>query len=619
MKKYVFLWLALTGASLAAQEKKDITVKTDVSEVTVFIKGAQVVRKTTANLPAGRSTVCFSGLSPYVDAKSVQVKVDRDVTILSVNYRFNYNDSVKQTDEIEKQLQQLNDLNEKIKMEQTVREIIREELDFLHGNVKIGGNAGIEFANLKATAAFYGERISALKLKEAETDKKIKNLSEAKSVIERMVAVAGSVKPEPTGEVVLTVDAKTAPQVTFELSYYVNNAGWYPSYDVRAKNIEEPVELVYKANIMQNTKETWKNVRLKVSSSNPNLGNVAPRLQTYLLNYYTPPPRYDRSNLSNLVRGKVTDTSGEPLPGASIIITGSTIGTVTDEEGNFSLSIPSGGGSLQASYVGFVRKTLPISGNTMHIVLEEDQNMLEEVVVVGYGTQKKETPTRARVKETANREAPAPVVPVVQVENTTSVIFDIKTPYTILSENKNTTVEMEHYRLPAEYEYYCVPKIDRDAFLLANVSDWEQYNLLEGEANIFFENTFVGKTILDVRNMGDTLSISLGRDKSVSVQREKVKEYTAQKFMGNKAETTRGWKITVKNNKRQPIAMSLFDQIPVSTMQEIEVVPELLSGGELDKEKGEVKWKFTLPSLQKNETELRYKVRYPKGKALAIE
>jgi uncharacterized protein (TIGR02231 family) len=178
---------------------------------------------------------------------------------------------------------------------------------------------------------------------------------------------------------------------------------------------------------------------------------------------------------------------------------------------------------------------------------------------------------------------------------------------------------MEEYALPAQYEYYCAPKADKDVFLLANIADWEQYNLLEGEANIFFENTFVGKTILDVRYVSDTLNISLGRDKSVTVQREKVKDYTTKKFLSSKAEVTRDWKITVKNNKSQPINMVLFDQIPVSTVQEIEVTTEQLSGGELNKESGEVKWKFTLPPAKKNELELMYKVKYPKDRALTVE
>src|SRR5690554_3651924 len=122
---------------------------------------------------------------------------------------------------------------------------------------------------------------------------------------------------------------------------------------------------------------------------------------------------------------------------------------------------------------------------------------------------------------------------------------------------------MEFYDLPAFYQYYCVPKIDKDAFLIANIVDWEKYNLLEGEANVFFEDTYVGKTLMDVRYASDTLEISLGRDKKVSVNREKIKDYTAKQFIGNKKEETRAWKTTVKNNKNQAINMIILDQVPV--------------------------------------------------------
>ena len=98
---------------------------------------------------------------------------------------------------------------------------------------------------------------------------------------------------------------------------------------------------------------------------------------------------------------------------------------------------------------------------------------------------------------------------------------------------------MEFYDLPAFYQYYCVPKIDKDAFLIANIVDWEKYNLLEGEANVFFEDTYVGKTLMDVRYASDTLEISLGRDKKVSVNREKIKDFTNKQFIGNNKEETR--------------------------------------------------------------------------------
>jgi predicted metal-dependent hydrolase len=624
-----FLFLIVSYFSANAQENKEITVKTTVSDVTVFIKGAQVTRKTSVNFPVGNSTLRFTNLSPYIDAKSVQVKVDGAVMVMSVNHALNYNDTVKLNNEVAAYVKQIEAIDEKIKAEQTNLEIIAEEIGFLKENKKIGGtDKGIEYNNLKLTAEYYNQQIAALTSKRAETDKKIKTLNEEKTAIQKKIASAGNVKPEPTGEIVLTTDCKTALSAPVELSYYVNNASWFPSYDIRAKDITQPIDLVYKANVIQNTKEEWKNIKLRISSANPNLGSVAPKLKTYTLNYWTKPPRYDVGNndLSNTVSGVVTDENGEPLIGATVMIKGTTIGTVADIDGKYSLAIPAGGGDLQITFLGYKTKIQPINSGYINIRLEEDNVQLEEVVVVGYGSTKKSDLTGALTGRIAGVSAqsglakskPVPI-PVVQVENTTSVEFEIKTPYTIASENKTTVVEMEHYSLPTEYEYYCVPKADKDAFLLANIIDWEQYNLLEGEANIFFENTFVGKTILDVRYMSDTLNISLGRDKNVVVKREKVKEFTQTKFLSSKAEVTRNWKITVRNNKRQPVSMILLDQIPVSTVSEIEVTPEKLSNGILNKETGEVKWKFTLSPTQKTEFDLLYKVRYPKEKNLTVE
>ena len=625
----LFLIVCVSGAN--AQSNKEITVQTTVSDVTVFIKGAQVTRKTSVNLPAGKSTLRFTNLSPYIDAKSVQVKVDGEVMIISVNQMFNYNDTVRLNDEVTAHVKQIEAIDEKIKTEQTNLEITAEEIGFLKENKKIGGtDKGIEYNNLKLTAEYYNQQMAALMGKQAETTRKIKTLNEEKTAIQKKIASAGNIKPEPTGEIVIVADSKTALRVPVELSYYVNNASWFPSYDIRAKDITQPIDLVYKANVMQNTKEEWTNVNLRISSANPNLGSVVPKLKTYTLNYWTKPPRYDVGNhdLSNTVSGVITDENGESLIGVNIVIRGTTIGTITDIDGKYSLAIPAGGGDLQISYIGYKTKIQPITGSNINIRLEEDTAMLEETVVVAYGVSRVSDEYVSRVSDervagVSVQSKPAKPqsvpIPVIQVENTTSVEFEIKTPYTVASENKTTAVEMEHYSLPAEYEYYCIPKADQGVFLVANIVDWEQYNLLEGEANIFFENTFIGKTILDTRYMSDTLNISLGRDKNIVVQREQVKEFTQTRFLSSKAEVTRNWKITVRNNKRQPIAMAVLDQIPVSTVSEIEVTPEKLSNGVLNKETGEVKWIFTLSPAQKTEFELFYKVRYPKEKNLTVE
>jgi len=634
MRRCILLAIILLSLPVLSQEKNELILKTNVSEATVFINGAQVIRKKTVDLQPGETTLKFAYLSPYIDGKSVQVKANGKVMVLSVNHQLNFTDSLKQSNELEKLSKHLEDLNDKIKLEKTNQDIIVAELNFLNENIKIGGvNQGINLTNLKETANYYRERISALKLKENTVKKIIDNLSKEKEGIERQENQLGKVKPTSAGEVLIKVDSKTAFKCEIELSYYVNNAGWYPSYDIRANTIEDPIQLVYKANIHQNTKEDWKNVKLKVSSANPNVGNIAPQLQPYLLNYYVKPPKYDGSASSNQVGGKVLDqNTNEPLIGANVFIKGTTIATISDADGNYSLSIPNNGVQLEVTYIGYEKQTLPISGSQMNIYMMEDKKTLNEVVVIGYGTQNKSigdalqgrlagVQIRGTSSSFVNEKKKVESIPLPtnQVENQTSVEFEIKTPYTINSDNKNLTVEMDKYDLPAEYEYYSAPKVDKDSFLLANIIDWEKYNLLEGEANIFFENTFVGKTILDVRYVSDTLNISLGRDKNVMVKRDKVQDFNKKQFFGNKKEDTRTWKIIVKNNKKQAINFVLLDQIPVSTLEEIEVIPENLSGGTLDKEKGEVKWKFTLKPADKNELELKYKVKYPKNRNLTIE
>jgi len=156
-------------------------------------------------------------------------------------------------------------------------------------------------------------------------------------------------------------------------------------------------------------------------------------------------------------------------------------------------------------------------------------------------------------------------------------------------------------------------------YLLAKVTDYGKYNLVAGNANIFFEDTFVGKSILDVRYASDTLQISLGRDKNVSVSREKVKDFSSKKFIGSKKEEAREWNIIIKNNKNQPINMLVYDQVPVSTNDQIKVEISKASSAKQNPLTGELKWEFKLEPSKIKEFKISYKVKYPKSRSLAIE
>lgn len=618
---------ALLAVGIMAQEVTEKVVSTEVGEVTVFLEGAQVVRKKPVTVSKGISVLKFVNLSPYVDAKSLQVKAGGALTILSVSHQTNYLDKQVKPSEFSVLEKQLEQVEEKIKLETVQLAILAEELSFLKENRVIGGkNEQTTITNLQQTSDFYSTRLTALKLKEIEREKTVKVLNLQKSDLQKQLSQLSDVQQKPTGEVLVKIESATGGTYPLELTYMVGNAGWFPSYDIRATTITEPVQLIYKASVRQNTLEDWKNVKLRFSSAMPNLSGVSPELNPYLLDYNILPPSYDKKVRS--VRGKVIDTTGDGMPGASVTVKGTTIGTVADTEGHYSLTLPASASTLQFSYIGYATQQLPVTGEVMNVTMMENTQSLEEVMVVGYGTTKsidKALQGRMAGLDTRSasslkiRGATSVPVPVVQQEKTTAFELEVKTPYTILSDNKSYSVDMAYYDIPADFQYYAVPKIEKDVFLQARIADWEGYNLLEGEANIFFENTFVGKTLLDVRNASDTLTLSLGRDKKVMIQREKMKELTTRQFIGSKQEEVRSWKTVIRNTKSQPITIVVLDQVPVSTNSEIEVSIQQTTGVKPNAETGELKWEFVLQPDEKKELELKYSVRYPKNRQLYIE
>ena len=113
------------------------------------------------------------------------------------------------------------------------------------------------------------------------------------------------------------------------------------------------------------------------------------------------------------ISGRITDTSGEPVIGASVVVKGTTNGTITDFDGKFSLNAPAQG-TLTISYIGYKKMEISINGQrTVNVTLKEDTEILDEVVVVGYGTQNHPTP---------HRLLPLPLFPV-RFQQTPELLF----------------------------------------------------------------------------------------------------------------------------------------------------------------------------------------------------
>lgn len=197
--------------------------------------------------------------------------------------------------------------------------------------------------------------------------------------------------------------------------------------------------------------------------------------------------------------------------------------------------------------------------------------------------------------------------------------FDIKQPLILSSDGKTTTTEIARYQLPATYQYLGIPRADKDAFLVADATDWQQHSLLEGEANVYFENSFIGKTILDPTVANDTLHFSLGRDKGIRIQRTKVSARSTRRLLASSQEQNMTWRITVKNTRQEAVSLILQDQIPVSENSNITVTTEELSGGQLDKSTGIVVWQLQLQPNEQREFIVQYRVKYPKSRNLIVE
>lgn len=114
------------------------------------------------------------------------------------------------------------------------------------------------------------------------------------------------------------------------------------------------------------------------------------------------------------IRGVVRDNWGDPIIGANVMVKGTSIGSATDLNGNYSLSVPSSATTLHVSYIGMKEIEVPITGSVVNITMEEDVSSLDEVVVIGYGTVRKRDLTGSVSSVNAETISAVPVASAVE-------------------------------------------------------------------------------------------------------------------------------------------------------------------------------------------------------------
>ena len=534
--KNQFLAIALSVSASVALGQNEKPVDSKISNVTVFLNKAQVTREVKTRIEAGKINLIVRGLTSQLDPESIQVTGKGSFVILGISHQQNFLNEFN----IPKGLKILKDsveqLQKQLQLEQSQKEILNKEEQMLLSNQKIGGTTqNLTVAELKAMADFYRSRLGDIVSSRMKQDDKIKKINDRIIKLNNQINNQNELYGRNTSEIVVSVSAEAGTAVDLDVNYVVANAGWYPIYDLRAINAKSPVQLSYKANVFQSTGEEWKNVKLKLSTANPNQSGLKPELSSWFLDFYQPIAygiEHRKLKSAPAARGVNMDTKEEELA---------------------SMAAPAA--ESVADYVSTIQTTL-------------------------------------------NTE------------------FDISLPYSVLSASKPTTVDIRTYEMKADYTYSVAPKLDNDAFLLARATGWEEFSLLPGEANIFFEGTFVGKSFIDPNNINDTLSISLGRDKRIVVKREKLKDLTSRNFIGSSKKESYAYEISVRNTKAETVKMIVEDQVPVSQNTQIEVNAQDVGGAKYNKNTGKLVWELEMKPNETKKLMYKFEVKYPKDKQI---
>ena len=530
MKKILVFALCCFSAIVFAQKPIFTTAK--IKSATVYSNSAELLQSAAVTLPLGTSEIVIKNVADYVNENTIQIGAPANVTVLSVQFTRNFiseyeidesNPMIKKVRDsivlIEKEMGKI--ANEKVSYSKTI--------DLLDKNQNVAGqNSGLNVTELIKLVDYYRAKRNELSnLVDTLIEKENKLKDKLTKLNSKLELNTQKQEKSSQGKLVLQVMTDVASSVNLDINYLTNNASWSPFYDLRADNINSPINLMYKAKVVQNTGIDWKKVKLTLSSGNPNQNNTAPILQAWFLRYGY--PRTYGYNNSNVVMNSV--------------------------------ALKAGSADKKAEY---------------------DESSISNYTTIN--------------------------------ENQLNVSFDIDIPYDILSNGKAHSVALKDLKLPATYKYYAVPKAEKEAFLLAEISEYSKFNLLPGEANIIFEGMYVGKTMINPNQTSDTLNLSMGRDKKIAIKREKIADKSGTKFLSGYKEQTFTYDITVKNNKKEAIEMLLKDQYPISTDKEITI--ELLENGKakVNAETGILTWDVKLNAGETKKFRISYKVKYPKDK-----
>ncbi|MEO8516749.1 MAG: DUF4139 domain-containing protein [Flavobacterium sp.] len=602
MKKILFLFALL--ASTIALAQKPIFVSAKVKSATVYFNAAEISQTISTTLPVGTSEIVVKNVANFLNENSVQIGVPPNITVLSVQFTDDYM-SEYEIDENSPAIKKAKDSI--ILVEKALKKTINERnseaktIELLDKNQQVyGENSGLNLIELMKMVDYYKAKRTEISNNINTLNEKEKNLNETLNRLNNRLEIDTSKEEKmSSGKLVLQVMNTVAGNVPLDISYLTNNASWSPFYDLHADNVKDPINMSYKAQVVQNTGIDWKKVKLTLSSGTPNQNNQAPTVNPWFLKYQYAQEfksgEIVQPNAVQSLKGKVAGLQVETSSGIK----------KTPLRGSRSIS----------------------SDNEALVVIDNKISTAEILQALPPETIKNVEVVKGPVGSALYGELGSNGVIIVTTkqglgdytsinETQLNVTFDIDIPYDILSNGKIHSVALKEIKLPAFFKFYAAPRMEKEAFLLAEIKDYSKYNLLPGQANIIFEGLYVGKTSINPSQTSDTLNLSMGRDKKVTIKREIVVDKSGTKFLSSKKEQVFTFDITIRNNKKESIQMLLKDQYPLSTDKEVEIELLQKDGAKANVETGILTWDLDLKPNETKKIRISYSVKYPKDKTM---
>ena len=297
--KYTLSFLLIAfSLSLSA---KEIPTKSTIKHVTVFQKAAQIERTAQVKIPSGKHQIIISNLSTQINENSIQLRGDKQLSILSIYFQRNYLKDAVPSSKLKAVQDSISYMESKLQDVNDERWLLQEEKDLILKNKVLsqtGNNNTTE--ELTKRANFYRYRLrEILKSQKSENQKHSKYQNTLRKLRAQQNELGN--RRKHVGEIVVEIESKTTQTVNLNLAYNIQNAGWHPLYNLRSNSIEEPLQLDYNAKVYQRSGVDWENVKISLSTSNPQANIQKPTLTPWRLAFVKPlnynrPDLYKQSN-----------------------------------------------------------------------------------------------------------------------------------------------------------------------------------------------------------------------------------------------------------------------------------------------------------------------------------